>query len=52
MFLYLLDTPLALLTGFLGIGIHLLALWGMWSGFSAYRQLNALEQRLAMTGVR
>jgi hypothetical protein len=52
MFLYLLDTPLAILTGFLGVGIHLFALWGMWNGFSAYRQLNAMEQQLAMSGGR
>jgi hypothetical protein len=48
MALYLLDglISLLLLQNMVSVAIHGFALWGMWSGFSAYRQLNALESRL------
>jgi hypothetical protein len=32
------------------IAIHAYALWSMWSGFTAYRQLNELEHRMLMAG--
>ena len=52
MVLYLLDGLLSLmLGGFIGIAIHAYALWCMWSGFMAYRQLNILERQIMMTGV-
>jgi hypothetical protein len=44
MALYLLDGLLCLPLGMIiGLAIHAFALWSMWNGFSAYRQLNALE---------
>ena len=48
MALYLLDGLLCLLLGsILCIAIHAFALWSMWTGFAAYRQLNVLERRMA-----
>jgi hypothetical protein len=48
---YLLDGLLSLLLGgIVGIAIHAYALWSMARGFAAFRQLNALEQRLLMAG--
>jgi hypothetical protein len=48
MFLYLLDGLLYLLLGnVMSILLHGFALFCMWNGFSAYRQLNALERQLA-----
>ena len=48
MVLYLLDGLLCLLLGsILCIAIHAFALWSMWTGFAAYRQLNVLERRMA-----
>jgi hypothetical protein len=45
--LYLLDGLLCLLLGsIMCIAIHGFALWGMWTGFTAFRQLNALERQL------
>ena len=32
----------------MSIVIHAFALWSMWSGFAAFRELNALEQRMLM----
>jgi hypothetical protein len=50
MALYLLDGLLCLLLGsIICIAIHAFALWSMWSGFVAFRQLNALEQRMLIT---
>ena len=55
MAIYLLDGVLSfLLLGFsdvIGLAIHGYALWSMWSGFLAYRQLNILERQIMMTGV-
>jgi hypothetical protein len=59
MVLYLLDGILSLTYsgfirpggGFIGIGIHAYALWSMWSGFWAYRQLNVLERQMMAAGV-
>jgi len=55
MVIYLLDGVLGfVLMGFgdlMGIGIHAFALWSMWSGFTAYRELNLLQQRMLTTGV-
>ena len=49
MLLYFLDGLACLLLGsILCIAIHAFALWSMWSGFAAYRQLNVLEQRIRM----
>jgi hypothetical protein len=49
MLLYLLDGLVCLLLGsIVCIAIHAFALWSMWSGFAAYRQLNVLEQRIRM----
>jgi hypothetical protein len=49
MVIYLLDglVGLALLgfADFIGIGIHAFALWSMWSGFQAYRQINRLQRQ-------
>jgi hypothetical protein len=51
MFLYLLDGLIyVLFFDIVSIVIHGVALWGMWSGFMAYRHLNALEQRM-LSGV-
>jgi len=48
MLLYFLDGLLSLLLGhIMSIAIHAFALFSMWNGFSAYRQLNALERQLA-----
>jgi hypothetical protein len=47
--LYLLDGLLCLLLGsMVCIAIHGFALWCMWSGFMAFRQLNALERQLGI----
>ncbi len=54
MVLYLLDAIFSFMLsgfmrtggGFIGIGIHAYALWSMWSGFVAYRQLNVLERQM------
>ncbi len=50
MAIYLLDGVIGfVLMGFndlMGIGIHAFALWSMWSGFTAYRELNLLQQRM------
>jgi hypothetical protein len=56
MLLYLLDGLLCLLIGMKGglrmsLLIHGYALWNMWSGFSAYRQLNELERQMMTMGV-
>jgi hypothetical protein len=49
MVLYLLDGLLCLLLGsMICIGIHGFALWSMWTGFAAFRQLNALERQMGM----
>ena len=49
--LYLLDGILSLMLGsVVSIAIHGYALWSMWSGFAAYRQLNALEHRMLLAG--
>jgi hypothetical protein len=51
MALYLLDALLFFMVfDVVGTVLHVFALWSMWSGFSAYRQLNALEQRMLMSG--
>jgi hypothetical protein len=48
--LYLLDGLLFLLFfDIVAVGIHAFALWSMWNGFTAYRQVNILEQRM-LTG--
>jgi hypothetical protein len=52
MILYLLDGLIYLLAGeWMSVGFHAFVLLGMWSGFSAYREMKqikaALEQRLA-----
>lgn len=48
MALYLLDGLLFLMMGdIMSVGFHGLALWGMWSGFQAYRKLNQFESALA-----
>jgi hypothetical protein len=48
MLLYFFDGLLFLPFGdIMSIGIHAFALFCMWNGFSAYRQLNALERQLA-----
>jgi hypothetical protein len=52
MILYLLDGLIYLLGGdWMSVGFHVFVLLGMWSGFSAYREMKqikaALEQRLA-----
>jgi hypothetical protein len=56
MVIYLLDGVLGfLLMGFndlIGIAIHVFALWSMWSGFMAYRELNQLQRRMMMTGAQ
>jgi len=54
MALYLVDCIFSLMLsgfmrtggGFIGIAIHGYALWSMWSGFVAYRQLNVLERQM------
>ena len=49
MVLYFLDGLIFLLwMDVISIGIHAFALWCMWTGFSAYRKLNALERQLSM----
>jgi hypothetical protein len=49
MFLYLLDGLLFLLVqDWMSVAFHAFALFSMWGGFSAYRQLTAVEQHLAM----
>ena len=48
MVLYLLDGALYLLAGdFLSVGFHAFALFCMWNGLHAYRELAALEESLA-----
>ena len=48
MLLYFFDGLLFLPFGdFMSIAIHAFALFSMWNGFTAYRQLNALERQLA-----
>jgi len=52
MILYLLDGLIYLMVGdWMSVGFHVFVLLGMWSGFSAYREMKqikaALEQRLA-----
>ena len=52
MVLYLLDGLIYLLVGdWMSVGFHAFVLFGMWSGFSAYREMKkmkaVLEQRLA-----
>jgi hypothetical protein len=48
MVLYFFDGLLFLLLGdIMSIALHGFALFCMWNGFSAYRQLNALERQLA-----
>jgi hypothetical protein len=51
MVLYLLDGILCLLLGrsVICIGIHALALFNMWSGFTAYRKLNELERSMLLS---
>jgi hypothetical protein len=55
MVIYLLDGLLSFLllgiSDFVGLAIHAYALWSMWSGFLAYRQLNTLERHIMMSGV-
>lgn len=55
MVVYLLDGILSFfllgLSDFIGIAIHVYALWSMWSGFLAYRQLNVLERQMLAAGV-
>jgi hypothetical protein len=56
MLLYLLDGLLCLAIGMKGglrmsLLIHGYALWSMWSGFWAYRQLNVLERQMMTMGV-
>ena len=51
MALYLLDGLLCLLlSSMMCIAIHGFALWSMWTGFLAFRQLNALERKLGTAG--
>ena len=51
MALYLLDALLFFLVAdVVSIILHVFALWCMWAGFTAFRQLNALEQRMLMAG--
>ncbi len=51
MVLYLLDGLLCLLlSSMMCIAIHGFALWSMWTGFAAFRQLNALERQLGTAG--
>jgi len=56
MLLYLLDGLLCLAIGMKGglkmsLLIHGYALWSMWSGFLAYRQLNVLDRQMMTMGV-
>ena len=56
MLLYLLDGLLCLRIGMRGglrmsLLIHAYALWSMWSGFWAYRQLNILERQMMAMSV-
>jgi hypothetical protein len=45
MFLYLLDGLVyVLVQDWMSVGFHAFALFCMWNGFTAYRQLNALER--------
>ena len=47
--LYVLDGLICLMLGLIvGIAIHAFALWSMWSGLAAYRQLNLLEHRMRL----
>ncbi|MBI2804703.1 MAG: hypothetical protein HYX68_06925 [Planctomycetes bacterium] len=47
MFLYLLDGLLFLLVqGLMSVAFHAFALFWMWSGFSAFRQINAIQATL------
>jgi hypothetical protein len=49
--LYFLDGLLSLMLGsIVSIMIHAYALWSMWRGFWAFRQLNRLETRLLSAG--
>lgn len=49
MFLYLLDGLLYVSLGdWMSVAFHGFALFCMWGGFAAFRQLSALEQRLDM----
>jgi hypothetical protein len=51
MALYLLDALLFFVVfDVASTVLHAFALWSMWSGISAYRRLNALEQRMLMAG--
>ena len=49
MFLYFLDGLIFVFLAFdiVSIGIHAFALFSMWNGFLAYRQLNQLERQLS-----
>jgi hypothetical protein len=48
MVLYLLDGLIfVLFFNVISIAIHAFALWQMWNGFMAFRQLNRLEQQMA-----
>ena len=48
MALYVLDGLLCLLfMQFVGVAIHAFAVFSMWNGFMAYRQLNQLERQLS-----
>ncbi len=52
MILYLLDGLIYVLVGdWMSVGFHAFVLFGMWSGFSAYREMKqmkaVLEQKLA-----
>jgi hypothetical protein len=49
MFLYLLDGLIYVLVGdWMSVGFHAFVLFGMWSGFSAYRQMKAIKSRLEL----
>jgi hypothetical protein len=51
MALYLLDALLFFLVfDVVSTILHAFALWCMWAGFSAFRRLNALEQRMLLAG--
>lgn len=51
MALYALDALLFFLVfEVVSLMLHVFALWSMWAGFSAFRRLNDLEQRMLMAG--
>ena len=51
MALYVLDALLFFLVfDVVSTILHAFALWCMWAGFSAFRRLNAVEQRMLMAG--